>query len=44
LIPHLIIYSLDLEDDRSGAVIAAGNHDLIIVGPAMHYRAALKRR
>ena len=36
------INSFDLEDNGSGAVIAAGNHDFIIICPSMHDRSALQ--
>ena len=34
--------ALDLEDDRAGAVIAAGDHHAVIFGPALHDGAALQ--
>ena len=35
--------SLDPEDDRPRAVVAAGDHHSVIVGPALHDGAALQR-
>ena len=35
---------LNFKDDRSGAVIAAGNHPPVIIGPSFHDRAALESR
>ena len=35
--------AFDLEDDRPRAVVAAGNHHAVIIGPALHDRSALKR-
>ena len=32
----------DLEDDRTGAVITAGDHHSVVIGPAFHDGAALK--
>jgi hypothetical protein len=37
------IDSLDLEDDRPRAIVAAGNHDPIVICPALHDRATLQR-
>ena len=34
--------ALDLEDDRAGSVIAAGDHHAVVVGPALHDGAALQ--
>ena len=38
------IYSLYFEDDRSCSIVAAGNHDLVIIHPAVHDAPALQRR
>ena len=36
--------ALDLEDDRTRAVITAGDHHAVVVRPAFHDGAALQRR
>ena len=45
-LPLLIILRdinpLDLENDRPGAIIAAGNHHTVIIGPAFHDGTALQ--
>lgn len=33
----------DLENDRAGPIIAASDHHTVIIRPALHDRAALKR-
>lgn len=38
------IDALDLEDDGPRAVVAAGDHHAVVVGPALHNGAALQRR
>ena len=38
------IDALNLKDHRACAVIAAGDHDPVIIGPSMHDGAALKCR
>ena len=40
----LNIDSFDFENNRSRSVITASYHKLIIIGPSMHNRTALKRR
>ena len=35
------IDALDLEDDRPCAVVAAGDHHAVVVGPSLHDRTAL---
>lgn len=46
--PFLIIFrnvnALDLEDDRSRPIITAGDHDLVIIRPALHDRSTLQHR
>lgn len=42
-VAHLFhIDSLNLKNDRPGAVVAAGNHDAVVLRPSMHDAAALK--
>lgn len=36
--------ALQLEDDRAGAVVAAGDHEAVVARPAVHDGAALQRR
>lgn len=36
------VQTFDLEDHRPGTVIAAGDHHLLVAGPAVHDRAALE--
>ena len=36
--------AFDLEHDRTGAVVAAGDHDALVVSPVLHDGAACKRR
>ena len=38
------IYSLYFKDDRSCSIVAAGNHNLIILRPAMHDASTLQSR
>ena len=44
LLSVLNIDSFDFENNRSRSVITASYHNLIIIGPSMHNRTALKRR
>ena len=36
------VKSFDFEDDWACAIIAASNHDAVVIGPSVHNRAALK--
>lgn len=41
-VESVIVYALDFENDRTGAVITAGDHSILIAHPAFHYRTALQ--
>jgi hypothetical protein len=36
------VYPLDFENDWSCSIVATGNHNLIVIRPAMHNRASLE--
>lgn len=41
-VESVIVYALDFENDRTAAVITAGDHSILIAHPAFHYRTALQ--